>query len=283
MDLHSKSRQYSEPRSFREYALASGHAEAKTAPSISVDSLDALSPDLRRANSMVFRLGSPTGERHTRFGLATALHGWGDYFLLDERVFKGVTPTPYTPDVPAELLYAFTLLPAYTETSAVNLAIASALAAHALEIDPASIPSAPATGQTTNSFEVRPHAELKATWRHDKGQVEIDALFVGQRNRQETLFVLEAKCSPQFSSLAKHKLVYPILALRDHLPPRMGICPVYMRVIKRRNDLIFYFAECKPLSRESPQQCINELQVAKCSAYSLEIDLKRTKRRTARG
>lgn len=52
---------------------------------------------------------------------------------------------------------------------------------------------------------------------HYKGQVEIDALFVGRRNRQETLFVIEAKTSNNFQSLAKHKLVYPVLALSSNV------------------------------------------------------------------
>jgi hypothetical protein len=142
-------------------------------------------------------------------------------------------------------LFTFALLPKFTETSLVNLALASGLLSHALRIDDEELPSAPATGQGTYSFTFSPHADLNVTWAHTKGQVEIDAAITAKRCGEETLFVVEAKAGDDFDSLAKHKLLYPALALRSGVPEHMPLVPVYIRVLRRMDGLHFYFAECE--------------------------------------
>src|SRR5262249_55487139 len=139
-------------------------------------------------------------------------------FFIDDKIFDGLELRPFIPMVPYSTLYTFMLLPTFTETSVVNLALASGLLAYALGIDPQFVPSAPATGQGVFSFFVKPHSQLDATWNHQRGQVEIDALFVGRRLSKDTLFVIEAKCSDKFGSFAKHKLYYALAALRERLP-----------------------------------------------------------------
>jgi hypothetical protein len=99
-------------------------------------------------------------------------------------------------------LYTFMLLPGFTETSVVNLALASGLLPYALDVDATYTPSVPATGQSVFSFPVKPNSKLGAEWFHQRGQVEIDALFVARRRSKETLFLVEVKCSNNFESLA---------------------------------------------------------------------------------
>jgi hypothetical protein len=141
-------------------------------------------------------------------------------------------------------LFVFTLLPKFTETSLVNLAMASGLLSHALQLDYEALPSAPATGQGTYSFTFSPHADLNVTWAHTRGQVEIDAAFIAKREGNETLFVVEAKAGDEFDSLAKHKLLFPALALRNGIPEYMPLVPVYIRALRRSDGFHFYVAEC---------------------------------------
>ncbi len=233
------------PCSFQGYLAENGLSAQNTWQHISVDNLRRLAPDLREANTMVFRLGSPEGEKHTHFGLARCVSGWSDYFLLDQELFADAKPELFISPVSMRQLFAFTLLPKFTETSLVNLAIASNLLSNALGLDDATLPSAPATGQGTYSFPFSPHAELGVTWSHSKGQVEIDAAIIAKRRGEEKLFVIEAKAGDDFDSLAKHKLLYPVLALRGGVPEYMPLVPVYIRVLRRQDGLHFYLAECE--------------------------------------
>jgi hypothetical protein len=237
------------PRSFQGYCQEFG-ATANTAQSISVDSLSRLHPSLKEKKCMVFRLGIPDGEIHTHFGLAKCTNGWGDYFLLDNELFAGAAPELFIPPVSFRQLFPFYLLPTFTETSLVALALASGLMATALGLDEASAPLAAATGQSTFSFQFRPRAGADQPWRHSKGQVEIDSLFTARRNGKETVFIVESKAGEGLDSLAKHKLLYPLQAIRGEVPRYMPIVPVYLRVVDREDGYHFYFAECALSTQE---------------------------------
>lgn len=267
--MRNASASHSDPRSFRDYARQVGFANSPTALSISVDSIERLPRELKDNKTMVFRLGSLSGERHTRFALAQCQYGWEDYFLIDRSIFASCKPDVFVSNVPLSVLRAFSLLPAFTETSAVNFALASGLLAHALGINKTALPTAPATGQSTFSFPVRPHSDLPAIWQHESGQVEFDALFVARRNGMETLFVLEAKTSTKYDSLAKHKLVYPLLALDKRVPPHTIICPVYMRMITLQHERRFCIAECTYSPSSSRIGAVNELNVAKAAIFTI--------------
>ena len=232
------------PISFQRYLTESNISHAQTAPSISVDSLAGLAPELREAGVMVFRLGQETGARTTKFALARSKNGWKDYFLLDNEIFAAVGPEVFIPSGSARDLYVFQLLPALTETSLVNLALASGVLGTALQLDEPDRPIIPATGQTVFSFKFRPHPSIDTVWDHDRGQVEIDALFTARRKGKETLFLVEAKTGNELSTLAKHKLVYPLLALCGHIPSYFDIVPVYLRVLHIGNSLHFLVCEC---------------------------------------
>jgi hypothetical protein len=233
------------PCSFQGYLAEHGLSAPNTCQYISVDNLRRLAPDLRKARTMVFRLGSPKGNKHTHFALARCITGWDEYFILDKEVFADAEPQLFIPQGPNHQLFAFKLLPKFTETSLVNLAIASGLLSHALSLDDTTLPPAPATGQGTYSFTFSPNAALGLTWSHTKGQVEIDAAVIAYRRGGEMLLVIEAKVGDDFDSLAKHKLLYPVLALRGSVPDHIPVIPVYIRVLRRRDGLHFYIAECE--------------------------------------
>src|SRR5262249_47549043 len=145
---------FTTPQGFQSYAINAGFPSKRTAACISVDSIKDLSPELREANSMIFRLGNEAGSPNTLFAIARAINGWSDYFLIDDELFASQQPRPYVPTVKYSALYAFMLLPVFTETSVVNLALASGLLPHALGVDPGYEPSIPATGQSVFSFPV---------------------------------------------------------------------------------------------------------------------------------
>lgn len=233
------------PISFQEYCRANGVAAKRTAEFISVDNHRSLAPELKRAQCMVFRLGSPKGERNTHFGLSKCGGGWEDFFLMDKLLFAKSPQEVFIPTVSFRHLFPFYLLPSFTESSLVSLALASGLMAHALELDELSLPLAAATGQSTHTFHFRPRAETAKPWLHSKGQVEIDSLFAARRQGKETVFIVESKAAGELNSLAKHKLVYPLLAIRESVPHHMTIVPVYLRAVQRTDGCHFYVAECK--------------------------------------
>jgi hypothetical protein len=233
------------PESFQDYLQRNSLPATNTWRAISIDSIERLPPDLRKAGVMVFRLGSPAGERTTSFALARHPSGWSDYFLCDASLMGNATPEVFIPSSSLRALYAFQLLPSLTESSLVNLALASGMLAEALALDGPTQAIVPATGQSTFTFEVTPHQGAGVVWQHVRGQVEIDALFVARRGGKEILFLVEAKSGQDSESLAKHKLVYPLLALRDHVPAYLPIVPVYMRAWRADDGLHFCITECQ--------------------------------------
>lgn len=105
--------------------------------------------------------------------------------------------------------------------------------------------------QSVFTFEFRPRADQTTTLLHQQGQVEIDAVFVAKRDNKECLFIVEAKHGEKFDSLAKHKLLYPILSLLPKIPSSMPIIPVYLRSLKSANGIDFYIAECSPVTKDN--------------------------------
>lgn len=259
----------SSPRAFQEYLRECGQIKAaRTAQHISVDSIEALSPELRAHECMVFRLGSPSGEQNTRFALAKVQEGWSDYFLLDQEIFPGDKGQEFLPPHPARKLEIFRLLK-LTETSLVNLAVASGLLSSALGLQADENLSIPATGAGTYSFKIKPFRDAPCTWQHNKGQVQIDALVVGRRAGKDTLLVVEAKKSKAFSSLAKHKLVYPVVAISAKLPVDLLIVPVYLRFICVKNAIHFHIAECELLQPKDAVIGVSELIIKRTSHFVL--------------
>jgi hypothetical protein len=257
------------PISFLEYQSAQASSR-RTADVISVDELQRLSPDLKESGYMVFRLGKPEEGKGTQFVLAKSDAVFSEYFLDDGSVFGGLAEELFLPNTHSRYLFPYQLMPRLTETSLVNLACASGLLSVALGLDDPDWRPIPATGQSTFTFEFTPRADIGKRLVHRDGQVELDAVFVGRRRGLETLFVIEAKSSKNMRSLAKHKLVYPCLALHTEIPQNMPIVPVYLRCVPRQDKILFYVAECNlPDPRISKLTAIDTLVVGQASCFSL--------------
>jgi hypothetical protein len=125
------------PQSYQDYCAAQGSVR-RTAEDISVDSYDKLNPALRANGVMVLRLGRTEAGATTAFGLVKA--PLKDFFLMDEEIFRDTRPATYVSDATQRELLPFQLLPAQTETSVVNLAIATGLLGDALGVDRSAMP-----------------------------------------------------------------------------------------------------------------------------------------------
>jgi len=232
------------PKPFQTYIRKHGLPAARTWQYVSVDSLDRLPRDLLEAETMIFRLGSRAGVTGTHFGLAKCSNGWDDYFLDDRQLIQQAEQEAYLPSISARRLFAFQLLPKLTETSLVNLAVGSGLLQHALGISDSHEQVVPATGQSTYTFAIAPKSGMSAPWQHINGQVEVDALFVGCRGGRESLFLVEAKSGFPAGTLAKHKLCYPLAALRTEVPEYITIVPVYLKTWSESDGQHFLVTEC---------------------------------------
>jgi len=268
-ELESSGRRVGVPESFQEYVKRNGMAVGRTAAYISINEIRELRPELVQADCMVFRLGSSIGGEHTQFALAKYRESWSDYFLVDRKLFAASDVEVFLPSVSVRSLFAYQLMPKLTETSLVNLALASGLLPEALNIASSNEQLIPATGQTTFTFEFRPRTDDATRLMHRKGQVEIDALFVGKRSGKECLFIVEAKAGVKMESLAKHKLYYPMLALQPSIPTYMEVVPVYMRIIRKGDGVKFNIAECAMTKNNGQYGALDELGVKTVKRYSL--------------
>lgn len=191
---------------------------------------------------MVLRLGNASDGPGTQFALVSTPGRLEDFFVVDETLNFHI-PTTYLPELTLDNLFPYFVFPKLTEKSLVNLAFATGLMGYALGLEQPYPVAAPATGGSTYTFRYCLHKEFPVELTHRKGQVEIDAVFVGRRNNKDHLFILGTKCNSD-QSLAKHKLIYPALALYPYVPKDMPIVPVYMRVAAGDKDIIYRIVEC---------------------------------------
>ncbi|MFW6265862.1 MAG: DUF6997 domain-containing protein [Halanaeroarchaeum sp.] len=259
------------PTSFRAYVDRHGvDAGPRTPRYISVDSLDDLAPELRDAGVMVLRAGSAPDGRGTAFVLVDAPGGAEAFFLRDGAIFGDQPVTGLTSPVDRERLLSFDLLPSLSETSLVNLGLASGVLAEALDLDTAGALAPPATGRSTFTFDVRPHGGLSETIVHRTGQVEIDTLFAERRDGERVLFVVEAKVGA-YDSLAKHKLVYPLLAVAEDIDPSIDLVPVYLRCRQSGDRITVSVAECSFPDPREQVAGVDELVVERSRVVELEL------------
>jgi hypothetical protein len=256
------------PTSFQDYLKEHGLPSKNTASTISIDSYEQLPSELKANDVMVLRLGSAVGTG-TQFSLVRIEGRLRDFFLFDQEIFQDRSGSLYLPGTSMGHLFAYQLLPDLTETSLVNLGLASGLISSALGIDPEDSTLIPATGRTTFTFQVKLHSNIPQPFTHNNGQVEIDALFVEKRNGKETLFIIEAKSNDANKSLAKHKLVYPIMAVAPNVPGDMPIVPVYLKVLKSKQGIHYHVVECSFPDPRGEVRAIDELQVVKHTHFIL--------------
>lgn len=271
LEMEANDSWYREPESFIGYLRRFSLPKKRTSEAISVDTISSLNSELRDASTMVLRLGSHLNDRGTQFALVAAENNdLSEYFLIDTDIFGDIEPVLFIPTTSYQALFSFTLLPNFTETSLVNLAISSGLLGHALGLSETENQTAPATGASVFTFDVKPRKNSTKSWCHRSGQVQIDAIFTGFRDGNPILVILESKVGKAFSSLVKHKLLYPYLALEDMLPPYMNVILVYMRVIRREDGYHFFIAECNLRDSSS---ALNALQVKTKVHYVLHLGL----------
>lgn len=227
---------------FAEYLKQHDLPNVGTAQAISIDSISDLDKLLRDNRIFVFRLGRSSSRGETAFCGVRYPNEEALPIIIDERDFLNTEIEGFIPRVSYATLHPFFLVPKLSETSVVNLGLASGLVPHALGIEGEI--SIPATGKSTYTFEFRPLRGADTVLTHRDGQVEIDALFTGRRDGRDALFLLEAKKSKTLSSLSNHKLVYPYLAIKPLLPSYMPLVMVYLRVIVGPKEMIFYVNEC---------------------------------------
>jgi hypothetical protein len=232
------------PAPFQRYIERFSLPSARTWHYVSVDSLDRMSPELRDAGVMVFRLGRRTGIAGTHFGLAKFKNGWSDFFLDDQKLLSSAERKSFILGVPSRRLLSFQILPKLTETSLVNLAVGSGILQYALCMDDVKEHVVPATGQSTFSFYIFPTQGIETPWDHFHGQVEFDAIFSGMRNDKECLFLVEAKVGIPNGTLAKHKLCYPLAALQNQVPSYIDIVPIYLKTWPEIDGYHFLISEC---------------------------------------
>ncbi len=264
-ELNESGASLSTPESFVEYLSRTNQKKTSSTPAaISVQSISDLRPELREAKAMIFRLGCPKGKKTTEFGLARVVNGWSDFFLIDDDIFAESEVRAFVPSVSYRDLYAFSLFPNFTETTLVNLALASGLMKEAFGLE--ETPSIPVTGRSNYSFDFYPRTQRDPSWTHHNGQVEIDGVFTGRREGRDRLFIVEAK-NGTHDSLAKTKLLYPYLSLRPHIPSNMPISLIYLRANASDRLLTFDLAECHPLSDTTPS--LIDLKISFARRFSI--------------
>jgi hypothetical protein len=266
------------PKSFQDYAKAN-HSEVpkKTAEYISIDFYEKLKKSLRDDSTMVFRLGKSVDAKTTNFALVKIKDHLKDFFLCDKDIFSNEEISTFLPTTSLRKFYQYTILPDLSESSFVNLGLASGLIATAIGLDDPETTIIPATCQSTFEFTFKPHSLLPDIFKHENGQVEIDSIFIEKRNGQDTLFLIEAKSSykrESFNSLAKHKLVYPLLAISPKIPKDMPIVPIYIKVKKHDDGVTYDIAECEFPDPRKILPAINQLKVIKHARYFLPLKFK---------
>lgn len=259
------------PVSFLDYLSGLEFPKLKAPDAISIDSWERLHQSLKSNDCMVLRLGKSTGAG-TQFAVVKVKDRLSEYFLFDEKIFtnEGVE---YFPEVEDNQLLAYQLLPTLTEASIVNLGFTSGLFSKALGLDEFKPIFPPATCNSTFTFSFKPHSSMDRNLIHKNGQVEIDAMFVEKRNKVNTLFVIEAKVGNKHKSLAKHKLLYPVLAVAPQIPDSIPIVPVYLKAHYEEDGIHFHIVECEIPDPRKNLIGYNELQVKHDKHYILPSKL----------
>lgn len=254
------------PIHFFDYLDENGIKRVSAPRYISVDSLEVLSKTLQNNDAMVMRLGQGN------FVIVKTKNKLKDFFLVDKDIFTEEGELFY-PQLQINQLKAYKFLPKLTENSLVNLGFSSGLISYALNLDNSNPIFPPATCNSTFTFEFLPLSSAEKTLTHKQGQVEIDAMFVEKRNGKETLFIIEAKSGNTHKSLAKHKLVYPILGIANNVPSDIQIVPVYIKVISNQKAIHYHIVECEFPNPRERITAYTELKIKNYKHMVLPIEI----------
>jgi hypothetical protein len=220
---------------------------------------------------MIFRLGSVPNGRKTQFAVVRLPdEGIEGFFFDDEDLFGTSAPKQFTPKCSPERLQVFRILGALTEQSTIRMGFQAGLFSQALQLDDKERLIVPASGNSSYTFEMRPHPAISTAFTHRRGQVEIDGLFIAKREGQRLLFVLEGKKSNNFGTLPKHKLAYPIWAVAARVPDSIdAIVPIYVRMSQTDSGIDYHIAECAPVEPET--MTVSGLQAVRSTTWKLEV------------
>lgn len=205
-------------------------------------------PELHENGMYLFRLGRGC------FSLVESENILQEYFVEDS-IFpeKG---DRYVSSASQQDLFSFSIMPKLTENTLLSLGLATGVIQAGLGMDSEEPIPSPSEANGTYKFEImNPHDSTK--FAHD-GQVEIDTVVFGKMNGEYTLFVIEGKEGKPSTTLAKHKLAYPVMALASEgkIPEYVNIVPAYVRAWEdeKNNSIHFCVAtfdmNCNP--RNSP-------------------------------
>lgn len=84
------------------------------------------------------------------------------------------------------------------------------------------------------------------------------------------IFVIEAKSDTYHKSLSKHKLVYPVLAIANRVPPEYKIIPVYIKIFKDENYICYNIAEYNLADSRENIVSIDSLVVKHSKSYKVK-------------
>lgn len=201
-------------------------------------------PELLENGMYLFRLGRGC------FSLVQSQDILGEYFVEDTMFpEKG---DRYVSSASQQDLFSFSIMPKLTENTLLSLGLATGVIQAGLGMDSEEPIPSPSEANGTYKFEiVNPHDS--ENFAHD-GQVEIDTVVFGKMNGKYTLFVIEGKEGKPSSTLAKHKLAYPVMALASEgrIPEYINIVPAYVRAWQdvKNNSIHFCVAtfemNCNP-------------------------------------
>ncbi|WP_394742932.1 DUF6997 domain-containing protein [Natronococcus roseus] len=230
---------------------------------------------------MVFRLGHAPDGIGTAFALVQVEDQLEDFFIQEqqyptsERVRLDFTQRGQDVGLlnqqARDMLDAYRLLPNFSESSYVNLALSTGLLGRSLGLDGNVIGTAPTTVASSFSFGFRPHSTLTHEFYHNNGQVEVDAIIITRKQGRRTMLVIEAKTG-KARTLAKHKLFYPYLAVKNLASEDIDeIIPIYMRANTEDDKLTYDIYEGAVNPAKGQQPAIDELTVTDDHHFSIQI------------
>lgn len=174
-----------------------------------------------------------------------------DEYFIDDNLFPKFGDR-FVSSASQQDLFSFSIMPKLTENTLLSLGLATGIIQSGLGMDSEEPIPSPSEANGTYKFNViNPHD--KQPFVHD-GQVEIDTVIFGKMNGNYTLFVIEGKEGKPTSTLAKHKLAYPAMALASEgkIPDYIDIIPAYIRAWedKKTNSIHYCIAKfemnCNP-------------------------------------
>ena len=239
---NNKSRWFPKTK-FTEYTGLKG----KTPQNLSIDhyhNYKNTHKDLSEENMYLFRLGKGC------FSLVECESILDEYFI-DDNIFPKVGDR-YVSSASQQDLFSFSIMPKLTENTLLSLGLATGVIQSGLGMDSEEPIPSPSEANGTYKFKIEnPHNV--DFFEHD-GQVEIDTVVFGKMNGNYTLFVIEGKEGKPNSTLAKHKLAYPVMALASEgkIPDYIQIVPAYVRAWedKKTNSIHYCIAKfemnCNP-------------------------------------